>query len=191
VPCLRRADGLPAVITLIAPAGADQRLAVLGARIQALFSARASANDAAEIASLPLPFDEPTITLAVVGAHLRGEPLNGQLLEAGARFIEATTTAAQYQLFALAGTVPPKPGLVRTSNDAGSAIAIELWEMPLRTFGAFVAAVPAPLGIGSVQTSDGRSVKGFICEPAAVASTSGARDITSFGGWRAYLASRS
>lgn len=197
VPAARRADGLPAGVTLIAPAGADQRLAVLGAQIQALFFADIDAGGVQEISTRPLAFDEPTVTLAVVGAHLRGEPLNWQLMEAGARFVEATTTAPGYQLFALANTTPLKPGLVRTAdthnahNAQAGEIAIELWDVPLRTFGAFVAAVPAPLGIGNVTTSDGRSVKGFICEPAAIAPDSGARDITSFGGWRAFLTSQS
>ncbi|WP_233810085.1 allophanate hydrolase [Paraburkholderia sp. HP33-1] len=187
VPGVRRADGLPAGVTLIAPAGADQRLAVLGAQIQALFMAHAAADDAA-IADRPLPFEEPTVTLAVVGAHLRGQPLCWQLLEAGARFVETTTTSAQYRLYALAGTSPAKPALVRTPHEAGQPIEIELWEVPLRSFGAFVARVPAPLGIGSVQTADGLVVKGFICEPSAVGPGSGARDITGFGGWRAWLA---
>ncbi|SOE86982.1 allophanate hydrolase [Burkholderia sp. YR290] len=191
VPALRRADGLPAGVTLIAPAGGDQRLAVLGAQIQSLFFTSTSEDDAKEIAARPLPFDEPTVTLAVVGAHLRGEPLDWQLLEAGARFIEATTTSPEYRLFALASTTPPKPGLVRMTNGQGAAIAIELWDMPLRTFGAFVAAVPAPLGVGNVRTANGRDVKGFICEPAAVAPDSGAQDISSFGGWRAFLDSQS
>ncbi|MBN3765836.1 allophanate hydrolase [Burkholderia sp. Ac-20365] len=190
VPALRRADGLPAGVTLIAPAGGDQRLAILGAQIQSLFFTHTS-DGAKEIAARPLPFDEPTVTLAVVGAHLRGEPLNWQLPEAGARFIEATTTSPEYRLFALANTTPPKPGLVRTANGQGGAIAIELWDVPLRTFGAFVAAVPAPLGIGNVQTANGRNVKGFICEPAAVAPDGGAQDITPFGGWRAFLDSQS
>lgn len=213
VPGLRRADGLPAGVTLIAPAGADQQLAVLGARIQALFMDRAAAAEAAgdpaddaagdpadaaagdpadaaaEIAMQPLPFEEPTVMLAVAGAHLRGQPLCWQLLEAGARFAVTTTTSADYRLYALAATTPAKPGLVHTPDQAGMPIEIELWEVPLRTFGALVARVPAPLGIGSVQTIDGRSVKGFICEPAAVAPRAGARDITAFGGWRAWLAS--
>ncbi|MCC8402693.1 allophanate hydrolase [Paraburkholderia sp. MMS20-SJTN17] len=188
VPGVRRADGLPAGVTLIAPAGADQRLAVLGAQIQALFTTRVAA-DAAAIAARPLPFEEPTVTLAVAGAHLRGQPLCWQLLEAGARFVATTTTSAQYRLYALAGTSPAKPALVRSPHEAGQPIEIELWEVPLRSFGAFVARVPAPLGIGSVQTADGLTVKGFICEPSAVSPGSGARDITEFGGWRAWLAS--
>jgi allophanate hydrolase len=175
VPGLPRADGLPAGITLIGPSGADQRLAVLGAKFQALIDADID----------PLPLQEPSVTLAVVGAHLRNMPLEWQMKQAGARFIEETVTSPHYRLYALADTQPPKPGLVRTRND-GTSIAIELWDMPVRTFGAFVAAIPAPLGIGTVTTADGRIVKGFICEPAAVAPESGARDITSFGGWRAY-----
>ena len=204
VPCQRRRDGLPAGVTLIAPSGADRLLADLGARIQALFATNATdatdappaaKNPAASAAKTaptidPLPFQEPSITLAVVGAHLRGQPLNWQLQQAGARFIEATHTAAGYQLFALANTQPPKPGLVRVtdaSDQPGQPIAIELWDLPLRTFGQFVAEVPAPLGIGTLQLASGLTVKGFICEPAAVGDGSGAVDITSFGGWLAYL----
>lgn len=194
VPCQRRSDGLPAGVTLIAPSGADRRLAELGARIQALFTSAAETADAAEAPSTaalipPLPFQEPTITLAVVGAHLRGQPLNWQLQEAGARFVRATHTAPGYRLFALANTQPPKPGLVRATQQQGQPIAIELWEVPLRAFGKFVADVPAPLGIGTLEVADGHSVKGFICEPSAVSGDSGALDITSFGGWLAYLAS--
>ncbi|MDR8396042.1 allophanate hydrolase [Paraburkholderia sp. USG1] len=220
VPCQRRSDGLPAGVTLIAPSGADRRLAELGARIQALFASATEAasagntseaantneavnsNDvantneaantaAASIAALiqPLPFQEPTVTLAVVGAHLRGQPLNWQLQEAGARFVEAAHTAPGYKLYALANTQPPKPGLVRATLQQGWPIAVELWEVPLRTFGKFVADVPAPLGIGTLELASGHSVKGFICEPSAVSDDSGALDITSFGGWLAYLAS--
>ncbi|WP_454874513.1 allophanate hydrolase [Paraburkholderia xenovorans] len=208
VPCQRRSDGLPAGVTLIAPSGADRRLAELGARIQALFagateaasagntSEAANASEAASAAAAstaaliqPLPFQEPTLTLAVVGAHLRGQPLNWQLQEAGARFVEATHTAPGYRLYALANTQPPKPGLVRAMQQQGRPIAIELWEVPLRSFGKFVADVPAPLGIGTLELASGHSVKGFICEPSAVGDDSGALDITSFGGWLAYLAS--
>jgi allophanate hydrolase len=137
----------------------------------------------------PLPTDEPSVTLAVVGAHLRGQPLNPQLLEAGARFLEATHTTPDYQLFALADTTPPKPALVHMPAATGHsrAIAIELWQVPLRHFGQFVADVPAPLGIGTVQVADGRRVKGFICEPSALTAAAGPRDITAYGGWLAYL----
>lgn len=188
VPCARRDDGLPAGVTLIGPRGADRRLAMLGAQIHAIFADSTTAKTSAEDLT-PLPFEEPTVQLAVVGAHLRGQPLNGQLHEAGARFVESTTTAPEYRLYALAGTTPPKPGLVRADAAHGHAIEVEVWEVPLRTFGRFVADVPAPLGIGTLRLADGTAVKGFICEPMAVSDGSGALDITSFGGWRAYLTS--
>ncbi|NYH16918.1 allophanate hydrolase [Paraburkholderia bryophila] len=191
VPCRRRHDGLPAGVTLIAPSGADRQLAELGARIEALFadanSVTAGMSTSAS-AIPPLPFQEPTVALAVVGAHLRGQPLNWQLQQAGARFVEATTTTPDYRLYALANTQPPKPGLVRTdAAHPGAPIAVEVWQIPLRTFGPFVADVPAPLGIGTLQLAGGRAVKGFICEPSAVSDTSGALDITVFGGWLAWL----
>ena len=166
-----------------------------GSQIQELFFDHTENGDSNGIRYCPLPADEPSITVAVVGAHLRGQPLNGQLLEAGARFLEATHTSPDYRLFALAGTAPPKPALVHAPQLAeahdqpSQAIAIELWQVPLRLFGTLVAQVPAPLGIGTVRVADGRTVRGFICEPAAVAMAAGARDITHFGGWLAYLAS--
>lgn len=195
VPCCKRADGLPAGITLIGPAGSDHYLAVLGATIQALFFAPQEAE--ATIARQPLPFQESTVMLCVVGAHLRSQPLNWQLLAAGARFVEPTRTTADYRLYALAGTSPAKPGLIRVGpgERPGAAIDVELWELPTRTFGQFVADIPSPLGIGTVQLADGRQVKGFICEAAAVYSSAHlspelASDITVHGGWLAHLAAQ-
>jgi len=128
--------------------------------------------------------DDETILIAVVGAHLTGQPLNGQLTERGARLVRTCLTAPEYRLYALKGTVPAKPGLARVAKDAGHAIEIEVWEMPLEAFGGFVKLIPPPLGIGTLHLEDGTSVKGFICEPIALAS---AEDISRFGGWRPYL----
>ena len=126
----------------------------------------------------------PVIRLAVVGAHLSGQPLNYQLLERGARLVCACRTHACYRLYTLANTTPPKPGLVRSDAGDGVAIAIEVWEMPVEEFGSFVAQVPPPLSIGSVLLEDGQVVKGFLCEGYAI---QGAHDISSFGGWREFL----
>lgn len=121
------------------------------------------------------------LRIAVVGAHLTGMPLNRELTERQAMLVESTLTASNYRLYALAQTVPAKPGLARSKD--GAAIAVELWDIPLTAFGSFVAGVPAPLGIGTLELADGRLVKGFICEPYALES---AQDITAYGGWRAY-----
>jgi allophanate hydrolase len=126
------------------------------------------------------------IMIAVVGAHLSGECLNYQLTDRGGRLIRKTKTAPSYQLFALPGTSPPKPGLVRVGCAAGRSIEVEVWEIPLREFGSFVGGVPSPLTIGTVHLSDGRVAKGFLCEEVAV---QGARNISEYGGWRSYLRS--
>jgi allophanate hydrolase len=181
IPATQRSDGLPFGITLIGPAGSDHLLADAAQKLTDSIGTNVTSETS--VSASPLPFSEATIQIAVVGAHLDGQPLNWQLLECGARLSEATTTSAQYKLHALSGTVPPKPGLERVAHD-GKPIALEVWEMPIRHFGKFVANVPSPLAIGTLELSDGRWVKGFLCEPIAI---QGATDITHFGGWRAYL----
>jgi allophanate hydrolase len=177
--------GLPFGVTLIAAGGCDAALARVGAAWQRRLALPLGATGEcfAEAPALRLPAREPMLALAVVGAHLSGLPLNSQLLERGATLLEATFTAPCYRLYALPGTVPPKPGLVRTSQ-GGAAVAVEVWEIPLRHVGSFLALIPAPLGLGSLSLADGRHVHGFVCEAHAI---QGARDITAFGGWRAFV----
>lgn len=185
LPAGLRADGLPAGITLIAPAWHDTALASFGKQWQAHLNLPLGATGrplpAAKASSAPA---KGCVRVAVVGAHLTGMPLNFQLTTRDAVFVEQTLTAGDYRLYALPGTVPPKPGLAKA--DSGQSIIVELWDVPVARFGEFVAEIPAPLGIGNLKLIDGRSVKGFICEPWALAD---ALDITSFGGWRAYIAS--
>ncbi|MEY2430699.1 MAG: hypothetical protein QOC92_424 [Acidimicrobiaceae bacterium] len=126
------------------------------------------------------------VLIAVVGAHLDGQPLNHQLTGRGGQLTERTATAPYYRMFAL-DTQPPKPGLVRveTQDPSGRAMEVEVWALEPAAFATFVDAIPAPLVIGRVMLADGRNVAGFLCEPMAI---DGAIDISSFGGWRAYLA---
>lgn len=165
-------------ITLIGPAHSDKALIALAGAYLTL---------AALPPRPPLDLGEhmDTVRLAVVGAHLEGMPLHWQLTSRGARFVGAATTAPNYRLYAMADTVPPKPALVHA--DDGAAIALEVYELDLASFGSFVAEVPPPLAIGTVTLADGSSVKGFVAEPRAL---TGAEDITHLGGWRAYIASR-
>ncbi|WP_315338210.1 allophanate hydrolase [Pseudomonas grimontii] len=185
LPAGLRADGLPSGITLLAPAWHDTALTHLGKRWQASLDLPLGATQRYLLAP-SAPTQAPgCVRVAVVGAHLTGMPLNVQLTRRNAVLVEQTLTADTYRLYALPGTVPPKPGLAKA--DSGRAIIVELWDMPLARFGEFVAEIPAPLGIGNLLLADGRSVKGFICEPWALAD---ALDITEFGGWRAFIASR-
>lgn len=180
-------SGLPAGVTLIGPGFSDDALAPFAT---AMHRAAGCGHGIETGAALPAPephVPEGWITLAVVGAHLTGMPLNRELTGPGGIFLEETRTAPDYRLYTLAGTVPPKPGMVAAPGFAGPGLIVELWALPPAAFGAFVAAIPAPLGIGKVTLADGRAVSGFLCEGHALA---GAEEITAFGGWRAFRAAQ-
>lgn len=188
VPAGFRPNGLPFGVSLIGPAFTDTALLTVADALHRRLGQTLGGLHTAltETMTLSAPAVPPGCTLlAVVGAHLTGQPLNRQLTERGARLVQTTQTAPGYALYALPGTVPPKPGLARVPGFDGPGIEVEVWAMPTKELGSFVAAIPAPLGIGTVELADGTSVSGFICEPCAV---KGATDITRFGGWRAYLA---
>lgn len=183
VPAGFRPDGVPFGITFFGPAWSDARLARIGFHFQMGRSLPAEPRLADTVrAASPAEF-----SLAVVGAHLTGQPLNHQLTSRGARLLRTTTTADCYRFYALTGTTPPKPGLVRVAPGAGAPIELELWSLAPAAWADFVAAIPPPLAIGTLLLADGTTAKGFLAESAALA---GATDITAFGGWRAYLASR-
>jgi allophanate hydrolase len=183
VPAGMRNDGLPSGITFIGPAWADAALAALGEAFHRDTGLPLGATKASQPAYAPAPPKSDRIEIAVVGAHLSGMPLNGQLTERGGKLVRAGKTSKRYRLFALAGQTPPKPGLKRV--ETGEAIDIEVWSLPVGAFGSFVALVPPPLAIGTVELDDGSWTKGFVCEPAGL---DGAVEITHLGGWRAYVA---
>ena len=188
VPAAIRPDGLPFGITLVGRCGSDWQLADLGQRFHHATGLAQGATGQALQEPQPLAglAKCSSVKIAVVGAHLSGMPLNGQLTERGARLLHAAETTPDYRLYALPGTTPPKPGLLRVAPDTGTPIALEVWDMPLAQYGSFVAAIPPPLGIGTLTLADGSAVQGFVCEALAVA---GAPDISHHGGWRAYMAS--
>lgn len=189
VPATLSADGTAAGVTFIAPAGHDAAIAGLGHAFQAASGLTLGATGEAPppAALLPVSAAPGLIEIAVVGAHLSGMPLNGELTALGASFLRAATTTADYRLFALPGGPPARPGLLRVEAGEGAPIALEIWALPADGFGRFVAGIPSPLGIGTLALADGTKVKGFLCEAVAV---SGARDVTHHGGWRAYVAAQ-
>ena len=188
VPASMRPDGAPFGVTLLAPAGEDAALASIGRQFHyatglPLGALKYPQPPLAKLSAEPVLGE---VAIAVVGAHLSGMPLNGELRSAGGRFVASTKTAPHYRLYALAGTKPPKPGMLRVKNGAGTAIEVEVWVLSDAAFGRFVAAIPPPLSIGTLELADGSGVKGFLAEAEAVAD---ARDISSFGGWRAFVSS--
>jgi allophanate hydrolase len=179
VPAGLRPNQLPFGVSLIGPAFTDEALLALAARFHKAYSD-------VRYPALELPRCPPgCVQVAVVGAHLSGQPLNHQLTGRGARLHRTTRTAPGYRLYALESSVPPKPGLIRDDGFSGPGIEVEIWNVPEDQFGSFVAGVPRPLSIGDVELRDSTLVKCFLCEPAALHN---AREISKFGGWRAFLA---
>lgn len=181
VPTGRRADGRPMSVTLLAAAGRDGLTASLAATLHRASGVLPGANGWQQPAGKSYGID-----LVVVGAHLRGMPLNRELADLGATFVEAARTSPSYRLYELSGQSPAKPGLRRVPGGSGVGIDVEVWRLSPAAFGTFVDNVPPPLVIGSVELEDGRTAKGFLAEPIAL---DGARDISDFGGWRAFVAS--
>lgn len=187
IPAGFRDDGLPFGVTLISGAWKDTELQHLACQWLNAHPTPLGATDKPRPEETPgAEISTPTVKVAVVGAHISGMPLNTQLTERLSVLLEQTTTSAHYRLYALPNTTPPKPGLKRVAAGEGEQIIVEVWEMPASAFGSFVDLIPAPLGIGNVELADGRWVNGFICEGYGF---DGARDVTEFGGWRAYITS--
>lgn len=185
IPAGFRDDGLPFGVTLISGAWKDTELQHLACQWLNAHPTPLGATDKDRPEETPgAAISTPTVQVAVVGAHLSGMPLNTQLTERFSVLLEQTTTSANYRLYALPNTTPPKPGLKRVAAGEGEQIIVEVWEMPASAFGSFVDLIPAPLGIGNVELADGRWVNGFICEGYGF---EGARDVTEFGGWRSYI----
>jgi allophanate hydrolase len=185
VPAGFGANGLPYGVTLFGPAFSDAALLSYADRLH-----RQQAMPVGRTGRLPAPLPAPRSTaeieICVCGAHMSGLPLNGELTARGARLVAATRTAPVYRFYALPGGPPYRPGLVRVAS-GGAAIDVEVWRLPTAAVGDFLAGIPSPLAIGSVELASGARVKGFLCEAVAV---EGAEDVTHFGGWRAVLAAK-
>lgn len=191
VPSAMTASGVPFGVTLVAPAWRDAMLWKIGARyhMETKLPLGTMGQKVTMATSSATPSKAPApgfIRLAVVGAHLTGQPLNWQLTQRSATLVRTCRTAPVYRFYALTNSTPLKPGLVRVpGGEKGHAIEVELWDLPHETFGSFVNDIPAPLGIGTLTLEDQTTVKGFLCEPYGVEGTT---EISHLGGWRAYLA---
>jgi allophanate hydrolase len=179
------ASGLPFGVTVIGPAFSEFALAAYADALHRALGAGAGKSRAIPKGVLAPP-EGDEVTIIVAGAHLSGMVLNQELTKLDARLVTQTVTAPDYRLFALA-TTPPKPGLARAPGFAGAGIVVEVWALTAENFGRFVAALPSPMGIGKVMLADGSVHAGFLCEAYAL---EGAKDITEFGGWRAYVSTK-
>jgi allophanate hydrolase len=181
-----RPDRLPQGVTLIAPAWHDGVLAAIGRKFQDATALPLGATGLrATTTSIPVvPSGFPTLDIALLGAHMSGEPLNPAILALGGRLVGPRRTAPHYRLYKLGGTGPARPGLVRVT-EGGTSIDMEIWRLPAAAIAPFLASLPQPLGLGPIDTEDGRKVQGCLCEAAGVTN---ALEISQYGGWRAYRA---
>jgi allophanate hydrolase len=159
----------PAGVSVIGPAFTDQVLFDVAARLTSETLTQMYA---------------PAKHLVVFGAHLRGQPLNHQLRELGARYLDDVRTVPEYRMVVLPGR-PPKPGIVHDPDRGGSLLA-ERWALSAAGLGDFLGALPDPMRLGPVRLEDGNSCVGFYCDPVAALD---APDITHLGSWRSYLES--
>jgi allophanate hydrolase len=188
IPAGFKTNALPFGVSLIGKAFTDEGLLQAADQLHRKLAVKLGGSSR-QLSATPriVKPDAPSgcIPIAVVGAHLAGQPLNWQLTQRKARLLVRTRTDGDYRLYALSNTSPPKPGLVYTPGLNGEGIEVEVWAMPEETVGGFLNAIPPPLALGTVRLADGSAVKGFLCEPAGI---EGAHEITQFGGWRRFVA---
>lgn len=185
-------NGRPFGVTLVGPAFSDSWLSGIGGTIHRDANLTMGATRVAVPPSFASPAaaeeNEDAVLVAVNGAHMRGLPLNHQLIDLGGTFVREDRTAPSYRLYALEDFDPIRPGMVRNTDPAeGASIALEVWALPsTAAIGGLLVQIPAPLGLGTLELASGDTVKGFVCEAAATATPT-AKDITAHGGWRKYL----
>jgi hypothetical protein len=124
-----------------------------------------------------------TTLLAVNGTLMRGLELNPNLLAAGASFVREDQTDACYRLWSIGDR---HPAMLRTPGD-GTQVALEIWAVPPAGLASILLKEPPGLAIGKVVLRNGEIVLGVLGEPFLC---KGQREITSYGGWRAYIAAR-
>jgi allophanate hydrolase len=187
VPAGFKPNGLPFGVSLIGKAFTDDGLLQVADRLHRSLASTLGDSERKLAATPAIAASSPPhgcILMAVVGAHLTGQPLNWQMTQRKARLVRAIRTHGDYRLYAVPNTTPPKPGLVYEPGFGGQGIEVEVWAMPEDTVGSFLNAIPPPLSLGTLRLADGSTVKGFLCEPSGIA---GAQEITHLGGWRKYI----
>jgi allophanate hydrolase len=187
IPARQRKDELPFGVSLIGKAFTDEGLLAIADHLHRALAETLGGSERLLSETPPMAVNaEPKgcVLMAVVGAHLTGQPLNWQLASRKARLVRTVRTHADYELYVLPNSIPAKPGLVYSPGCAGPGIELEVWAMPEDTVGTFLNGIPAPLSLGTIRLEDGASVKGFLCEPSGIV---GAERITHLGSWRSYV----
>lgn len=124
------------------------------------------------------------LLLAVNGTLMRGLKLNPNMVAAKATFVRETKTEAAYRLWTINDE---HPAMLRVTDGTGVHIAVEVWSVPADGLAGILLNEPPGLCVGKVRLEDGSTVLGVLGEPALI---EGHREITTYGGWRGYMAQR-
>ena len=120
------------------------------------------------------------LLLAVNGTLMRGLELNPNLLAINGRFVCETLTQPAYRLWSIDDR---HPAMVRVKK-GGAKIVVEVWSVPADRLASILLNEPNGLTIGKVTLADESEVLGVLAEPVLCETQ---KEITSFGGWRAYI----
>ena len=124
-----------------------------------------------------------SILLAVNGTLMRGFELNGNLIAVNSRFVKEAQTAPCYRLW----SINDKHPAMQKVAIGGKAIDLEIWDVPTGGLARILKQEPPGLCIGKIELSDGEMELGVLGEALLC---DGQKEITGFGGWRAYCASK-
>lgn len=185
VPAGETENGLPFGLTWIAPRDTDRALIDVACSPHALCVRACAQSEGSSTGALASEHATAMLPVLLFGAHMRGLPLNAQVLDLGGEFIAEVRTAPKYRMVYLPEPAPHRPGIVRVGQ-GGFSIAAEEWSFPMSSLGEFLSTLQQPLGLGQIELESGRKVHGFLCEAVAAAA---ARDISASGGWRPFLQS--
>jgi carbamate kinase len=127
--------------------------------------------------------DVPTgsVLLAVNGTLMRGLKYNSHMVAAKATFVREAATEPTYRLWSVGDD---HPAMIHVTDGTGRTIHVEVWAVPLEGLAGLLEDEPSGLAIGKVRLDDGDVVLGVLAENALV---EGQREITEYGGWRAYV----
>ena len=121
------------------------------------------------------------VLLAINGTLMRGLKLNPNMIAAGASFVREDRSEPVYRLWTINDD---HPAMVRITDGSGVSVAVEIWSVPPGGLAGILLKEPPGLSIGKVVLANGETVLGVLGEPALV---EGQREITTYGGWRAYI----
>jgi carbamate kinase len=122
-----------------------------------------------------------SVLLAVNGTLMRGLKYNPHMIAAKATFVREAATEPAYRLWSVRDD---HPAMIHVTDGTGRTVNVEVWAVPLEGLAGLLGEEPSGLAIGKIRLDDGSEILGVLGESALI---EGQREITEYGGWRAYI----